>query len=88
MSLLLPLRVYQIAEGMANSVDPDQMPNYVASDLGIHCLLKLICPKTKCNYGRQILFDLTGPPLLSDCIIPSLIALKDVMNCFVVCQVK
>ena len=22
----------------ANSVDPDQMPHYVASDLGLHCL--------------------------------------------------
>ena len=23
----------------ANSVDPDQIPHYVASDLGLHCLL-------------------------------------------------
>ena len=23
---------------LANSVDPDQMPHYVASDLGLHCL--------------------------------------------------
>ena len=23
---------------MANNVDPDQMPHYVASDLGLHCL--------------------------------------------------
>ena len=23
---------------LANNVDPDQMPNYVASDLGLHCL--------------------------------------------------
>ena len=22
----------------ANNVDPDQMPHYVASDLGLHCL--------------------------------------------------
>ena len=22
---------------LANSVDPDQMPHYVASDLGLHC---------------------------------------------------
>ena len=26
---------------MANSVDSDQMPHYVASDLGLHCFLKL-----------------------------------------------
>ena len=30
------------ADGMANSVDPDQEQ----SDLGLHCLLKHICPKT------------------------------------------
>ena len=24
--------------GVANSVDPDQMPQFVASDLGLHCL--------------------------------------------------
>ena len=24
---------------VANNVDPDQMPHYVASDLGLHCLL-------------------------------------------------
>ena len=23
---------------LANTVDPDQMPHYVASDLGLHCL--------------------------------------------------
>ena len=23
---------------LANSVDPDQIPHYVASDLGLHCL--------------------------------------------------
>ena len=23
---------------LANSADPDQMPHYVASDLGLHCL--------------------------------------------------
>ena len=29
---------------MANSVDPDQTPRSVASDLGLHCLLRVICP--------------------------------------------
>ena len=28
------------ADGMANSVDPDQ------TDLGLHCLLRPVCPKT------------------------------------------
>ena len=29
---------------MANSVDPDQTPHSVASDLGLHCLQGPICP--------------------------------------------
>ena len=29
---------------MANSVDPDQMPHSLASDLGLHCLQRPICP--------------------------------------------
>ena len=33
------------AEGIANSVDPDQ------SDLGLHCLSRPVCPKTYENYG-------------------------------------
>ena len=28
---------------VANSVDPDQMPQNVASDLGLHCLLSPVC---------------------------------------------
>ena len=31
------------ADGMANSVDPDQTAQ---SDLGLHCLPRRICPKT------------------------------------------
>ena len=41
------------ADGMANSVDPDQTAPIVLirllleqSDLGLHCLLRLVCPKT------------------------------------------
>ena len=34
----------------ANSVDPDQMPCSVVSDLGIHCLQRPICPNTKGYY--------------------------------------
>ena len=32
------------ADGMANSVDPDQTEKQ--SDLGLHCLLRPICPNT------------------------------------------
>ena len=33
------------ADGMANSVDPDQTAPE-QSDLGLHCLPRHICPKT------------------------------------------
>ena len=41
---------------MGNSVDPDQMPQNVASDLGLHCLQRpiypmlwviMVCPDTR-----------------------------------------
>ena len=32
--------------GVAYSVNLDQMPCYAVSDLGQHCLLKPVCPKT------------------------------------------
>ena len=35
------------AEGIANSVDPDQ----TAPPLGLHCLPTPVCPKTWENYG-------------------------------------
>ena len=31
---------------VANSVDPDQMLQHAASDLGLHCLLMPVCPNT------------------------------------------
>ena len=36
---------------MANSVDPDQMPHFAASDLGLLCLLGSACPNTLGLYG-------------------------------------
>ena len=30
-----------------NSVNPDQMPHSVASDLGLHCLLGPFCPNNR-----------------------------------------
>ena len=41
---------------MANNVDPDQMPHSVASDLGLHCLLRLSCPNTLGNYGTNFVW--------------------------------
>ena len=34
------------AEGIANSVDSDKTDPQEQSDLGMHCLLRPICPKT------------------------------------------
>ena len=39
---LLPVDVSKIV--LANSVDPDQMPHSVASDLSLHCVLWPVCP--------------------------------------------
>ena len=38
------LSVLNIAVSMANSVDPDQRPQSVASDLGLHCLQRSTVP--------------------------------------------
>ena len=40
--ILLPVAVSLIAGRVANSVDPDQTPPSVASDLGLHCMLRPI----------------------------------------------
>ena len=37
-SILSPLFYFRWKILLANNVDPDQMPHYVASDLGLHCL--------------------------------------------------
>ena len=36
---------------MANSVDPDQTPRSREYDLGLHCLLRPVCPNTYGKYG-------------------------------------
>ena len=36
---------------VASSVDPDQMLCSVASDFGLHCLLRPACPNIKDDYG-------------------------------------
>ena len=43
------------AEGMANSIDPDQTaPELLLeeqSDLGLHCLSRFVCPNIQDHYG-------------------------------------
>ena len=36
---------------MANSIDPDQLPHSVVSDLGLHCLLRTVCLSSQGYYG-------------------------------------
>ena len=36
----------------ANSLAPNQTPRSAASDLGLHCLLRQVSPKTQGEYGR------------------------------------
>ena len=35
---------FYVSIKLANSVDPDQTPHSAASDLGLHCLLRTVCP--------------------------------------------
>ena len=39
---------------MANRVDPDETPRSAASHLGLHCLLRLVCPNTDSKYGNVV----------------------------------
>ena len=41
----------KISGWVANSVDPDEMPRSAASHLGLHCLLRPVCPNT---YGKYV----------------------------------
>ena len=45
-SIVIPENVCKIARCVANSVDPDQTPRSAVSDLGLHCLLRSVCPNT------------------------------------------
>ena len=47
------------ADGMANSVDPDQTVPLFQSDLGLHCLPMHISPKTLDHYGTLTRYDNT-----------------------------
>ena len=40
----------KVAAGIANSVEPEEQ-----SDLGLYCLPRPVCPKTKEHYDKEIL---------------------------------
>ena len=48
------MNVYKIADWVANSVHPDQTPRSAASDLCLHCLLRLVYPNTLSKYANLI----------------------------------
>ena len=54
-TIYYPVLCLKLAEGVANSVDPDEMPHFVASHLGLHCLLMPVCPNTYGKYRRYVL---------------------------------
>ena len=39
---------------MANSGDADQTPRSAASDLGLHCLIRPVCPNTESKYIHRL----------------------------------
>ena len=49
---------------MAKSVDPDQMPNSAASDLGLCCLQWPICPNTL-GYYSMFMFYFSSQKLVN-----------------------
>ena len=42
LGLLCHFTLFLMESLLANNVDPDQTPHYVASDLGLHCLRKTL----------------------------------------------
>ena len=47
----------KIAVWVAISVDPDETPCSAASHLGLHCLLRPVCPNTVGKYGNYLETD-------------------------------
>ena len=54
-TIILPVEAPNISGLVANSLDPNQTPHYVASDLGLLCLLKSVCPNNiQGKYGNSL----------------------------------
>ena len=52
-AIYCPMLCSDIAEWLANSVDPDEAPRSAASHLGLHCLLRPVCPTTYGKHGTH-----------------------------------
>ena len=53
-TIYYPMLCLNIAGWVPNSVDPDEMPHFVASHLGLQCLLRLVCLNTYSKYGMWL----------------------------------
>ena len=47
----------KIAGGVANGVDPDEMPHSAVSYLGLHCLPRPVCLNTYGKYGMTYILE-------------------------------
>ena len=50
-TIYYPILCLQIVGWVANSADSDEMPHSVVSHLGLHFLLRPVCPNTYGKYG-------------------------------------
>ena len=53
-TIYYPILCLKIAGWVANSVDPDEMLHSAASHLGLHCLLRPVCPNIYGKKGNSI----------------------------------
>ena len=51
-TIFYPILCLNIAGGLTISVDPDETSLSAASHLGLHCLLRPVCPNTYVKYGK------------------------------------
>ena len=51
-TIYYPMLCLKIAGSMAKRVDPDEPPRSAAAHLGLHCLLRPVCPSMYGKYGR------------------------------------
>ena len=56
---------------MANSVDPDETPCSAASHLGLHCLLRPVCPNTYSKYGINVIVISAIFTFITSCYFPA-----------------
>ena len=53
-TIYYPLLCLKVVGCGANSVDPDELLHFAASHLGLHCLLRPVCPNTYGKYSMSL----------------------------------